>query len=38
MQRLIKEAIGKHERRSKKNIAPLSEAELSYHYRPTPGS
>ena len=38
MQRLIKEAIAKHERRSKKNIAPLSEAELSYHYQPTPGS
>ena len=34
----IKEAIAKHERRSKKNIAPLTEAELSYQYQPTPGS
>ena len=38
MQRLIQEAIGKHERRSKQKITPLSEAELSYQYQPTPGS
>ena len=38
MQLLIKEAIGKNERRSKTNIAPLSEAELSYQYQHTPGS
>jgi hypothetical protein len=38
MQRLIKEAIGKHERRSNKQIAPLTETELSYHYQPTQGS
>jgi len=38
MQHLIQEAIGKHERRSKQKITPLSEAELGYQYQPTPGS
>jgi glycosyltransferase involved in cell wall biosynthesis len=38
MQRLIKEAIGKSDRRSKQKIAPLTEAELEYQYQYTPGS
>ncbi len=38
MQTLIKEAIGKDDRRSKQKIEPLSEAELSYQYQHTQGS
>ena len=38
MQDLIKQAIGKSDRRSGKKIEPMSEAELSYQYQHTPGS
>jgi glycosyltransferase involved in cell wall biosynthesis len=38
MQRLIKEAITKKERRSNRNIKPLSEAELEYQFQHTQGS
>jgi beta-glucosidase/6-phospho-beta-glucosidase/beta-galactosidase/glycosyltransferase involved in cell wall biosynthesis len=38
MQRLIKEAISKKERRSNRNIEPLSTAELEYQYQHTQGS
>jgi beta-glucosidase/6-phospho-beta-glucosidase/beta-galactosidase len=38
MQQLIKEAIGKHERRSIRKVPPLSETELSYLYQSTQGS
>jgi glycosyltransferase involved in cell wall biosynthesis len=38
MQRLIKEAIGKNERRSTQKIAALTDAELSYQYQHTQGS
>jgi hypothetical protein len=38
MQRLITEAIGKEERRSRRKIEPLTEARLAYLYQPTPGS
>ncbi len=38
MQRLIKEAINKPDRRSGKKIAPLTESELEYVYMATQGS
>lgn len=38
MQRLIREAIGKKERRSNRNIEPLSTAELEYQFQHTQGS
>jgi hypothetical protein len=38
MQQRIKEAISKPDRRSRQKIEPLTEAELEYHYQPTPGS
>ncbi|HEV7299386.1 MAG TPA: family 1 glycosylhydrolase [Tepidisphaeraceae bacterium] len=38
MQRLIKEAITKKERRSNRNIQPLTEMELEYQYQHTQGS
>jgi glycosyltransferase involved in cell wall biosynthesis len=38
MQRLIKEAITKPDRRSKKKIEPLTQAELEYQYQHTQGS
>jgi glycosyltransferase involved in cell wall biosynthesis len=38
MRLLIKEAIGKPERPSRKPIQPLSEAQLEYQYQYTPGS
>ena len=38
MQDLIKEAIGKKDRRSARKIAPLAEAELEYVYQATQGS
>ena len=38
MQDLIREAIGRDDRRSKQKIEPLSEAELSYQYQHTQGS
>jgi hypothetical protein len=38
MRERIKEAIAKPDRRSKRKIEPLSEAELEYHYQRTQGS
>jgi glycosyltransferase involved in cell wall biosynthesis len=38
MQGLIKDAIGKSDRRSRRAIAPLTKAELEYQYQYTPGS
>jgi beta-glucosidase/6-phospho-beta-glucosidase/beta-galactosidase/glycosyltransferase involved in cell wall biosynthesis len=38
MQNLIKEAIGKKQRRSSRKIEPLTEAELEYQYQHTQGS
>jgi len=38
MQDMIKEAIGKPDRRSTQNIEPLTDAELTYQYQHTPGS
>lgn len=38
MQRLIREAITKKERRSNRDIAPLSETELEYQFQHTQGS
>jgi glycosyltransferase involved in cell wall biosynthesis len=38
MQDLIKEAIGRKDRRSAQRVEPLSALELSYLYQPTPGS
>jgi hypothetical protein len=38
MQNLIGEAIGKDERRSNREIKPMTEAELEYQYAPTQGS
>jgi glycosyltransferase involved in cell wall biosynthesis len=38
MQRLIKEAVGRKDRRSTQKIEPLSDAELSYQYQHTQGS
>jgi beta-glucosidase/6-phospho-beta-glucosidase/beta-galactosidase/glycosyltransferase involved in cell wall biosynthesis len=38
MQTLIKEAVSKPDRPSRRKIEPLSQAELEYHYQPTPGS
>jgi glycosyltransferase involved in cell wall biosynthesis len=38
MQRLIKDAISKPDRRSKRKIEPLTEAELEYQYQRTQGS
>ena len=38
MQDIIKSAIGKNDRPSKKPIEPLTVAELSYQYQHTPGS
>lgn len=38
MQNLIKESIGKKDRRSNQKIEPLAQAELEYLYQPTPGS
>ncbi len=38
MQDLIRQAIGREDRRSAGRIEPLSEAELSYTYISTPGS
>jgi beta-glucosidase/6-phospho-beta-glucosidase/beta-galactosidase/glycosyltransferase involved in cell wall biosynthesis len=38
MQDLIKQAIGKKERRSNRNIEPMTEAQLEYVYMATQGS
>ena len=38
MQRLIKDAISRPDRRSKRKIEPLTEAELEYQYQRTQGS
>jgi fibrillarin-like rRNA methylase len=38
MQRLIKEAISKKERRSNRHVPILTDAELVYQYHHTPGS
>jgi beta-glucosidase/6-phospho-beta-glucosidase/beta-galactosidase len=38
MQRLIKEAISKKDRRSTRNIEPMTQAELEYVYMATQGS
>jgi glycosyltransferase involved in cell wall biosynthesis len=38
MQNLIKEAIGRKNRRSNQKIEPLTEAELTYQYQHTQGS
>jgi beta-glucosidase/6-phospho-beta-glucosidase/beta-galactosidase/glycosyltransferase involved in cell wall biosynthesis len=38
MQNLIKEAINRKERRSARNIAPMTEAQLEYQYMATQGS
>jgi len=38
MQDLIKQAIGRKERRSNRNIQPLTEAQLEYQYMATQGS
>ncbi len=38
MQRLIRESIGKKERRSNRNVEPLSETELEYQFKHTQGS
>jgi glycosyltransferase involved in cell wall biosynthesis len=38
MQRLIKEAIGEPDRRSKQKIEPIADAELEYLYQATQGS
>jgi hypothetical protein len=38
MQRLIKEAISKKDRRSERDIQPLEESELEYVYMATQGS
>jgi beta-glucosidase/6-phospho-beta-glucosidase/beta-galactosidase len=38
MQDLIKDAIGRKDRRSARKIEPLSNVELSYLYQPTQGS
>jgi hypothetical protein len=38
MQDLIKQAINKKERRSNRNIEPMTEAQLEYVYMATQGS
>ncbi len=38
MQGLIKDAISKRDRRSRRKIVPLTDAELSYQFQHTPGS
>jgi hypothetical protein len=38
MQGLIREAIRRPDRRSRRQIAPLSDTELEYQYQYTPGS
>jgi glycosyltransferase involved in cell wall biosynthesis len=38
MEKLIKDAISKSERRSKRQIAPIAEAELVYQFQHTQGS